>query len=485
MDKLTKILLLIALLSSGGRISALPMDESATFSFASRDALLYWSEGGFGDLISNTANHRLLDFSIEDIDQARPVLLKLADLDYQQPQILLLLQSTGGKSTADFFSKEAPDLKAPNLLLYTDEQEYYIQADIDTFIGPAIRKPQGKANIVKVGGNRLGLLSFTIPEDISAHNIQRAELLLQLTDKQYGSSQISLTQLAIPQPQAQREEGLAARYPFDQGIAEHPHVYYADDFDHQSWFDTVSEAVGQKESRWSNAATLDYVTHQYIEHFIDADGRSALAQFDTDKNLALNLDYYFRRHHEKEPEEAYFRYYLKLSPGADISGGGKLPGFGGTYNKAGWGGRSNDGYEGWSARGAFYASIDNPDSPWFGHMPIGSYLYEADKDRKYGRILPWGNPLSTISPGRWYCIEQRLKLNTPGQSDGILEVWIDGVKILSETALMFRKTDELKIEKIWFNYYFGGVDKPKFPFNIYMDNIVIASEYIGPIKKQL
>lgn len=484
MEKLTKVLLLITLSSSSLRLGALPMDESATYAFASRDALLYWSEDGFSDIINNPANQNLLSFRVDDEDRARPVLLKLPELDYRQSQTLLLLQSTGGKGTADFFSKEAPDLKAPTLLLYTDEQEYYIQAEIDTFIGPAIRKPQGKAQIFKVGGSRLGLLRFTLPEDISTSKIKRAELLLQLTDKQYGSPKISLTQLTIPQKKIHREAGLANHFPQDQNITDHPAVYYADNFDHQSWLDNLSEAVGQSESRWSNAATLDYVSHQYIGHFLDKDGRSALAQFDTDKNLALNLDYYFRRHHEKEPEEAYFRYYLMLSPGANISGGGKLPGFAGTYNKAGWGGRGNDGYEGWSARGAFYASIDNPDSPWVGHMPIGSYLYEADQDRKYGRILPWGNPLSTISPGRWYCIEQRLKLNTPGDSDGILEVWVDGVKILSETALMFRKSSELKIEKVWFNYYFGGVDKPKFPFNIYMDNIVIASEYIGPIKNQ-
>ncbi|GGD75225.1 polysaccharide lyase [Lacimicrobium alkaliphilum] len=475
--------LLMGLIAMARPSWALPLDESATFAYASRDAKLYWNDQGLIHLLGNQDNRRLLEFTVEDQNRARPLLLKLPFLDYQQPQIVLLLQSTGGKGTADFFSKEAPDLKAPNLLLYTDEQEHYIEANIDTFLGPAIRKPQGQAQIFKVGGERLGLISFKIPEDIHIENVQRAELLLQLTDKQYGNSEISLTQLAIPESYQQAESGLAAQYPTDKNINHHPGVYYADNFDRESWLDTFSEAVGQKDSRWSNAATLDYVTHQHTEHFLDDDGRSALARFDTDKNLALNLDYYFKRHHDQEPEEAYFRYYLKLAPGANISGGGKLPGFGGTYGKAGWGGRGNDGYQGWSARGAFFESIDNADSPWLGHMPIGSYLYEADSSSKYGSILPWGHPLSTISPGRWYSIEQHLRLNTPGQSDGLLEVWVDGVQILHKTDLMFRKTDELKIEKIWFNFYFGGVDKPKYPFDMYIDNIVIASEYIGPVKQ--
>lgn len=481
MDRLTNTLLLVAL-TICGRSTALPMDESATYAYASQDARLYWSNKGFINLLKNPDNLRLVDFPVADLDRARPLLLKLPELDYHQPEILLLLQSTDGKGTTDFFSKEAPALKAPTLLIHTDEQEHYIQADIDTFIGPDIRKPQGKAGLFKVGGNRLGLLSFKIPEAVSVKSIQRAELLLQLTAKQYGNNQLTLTQLDIPESDASPQSGLAEKYPDDTNIDTDPSVYYADSFDREGWLDTFSEAVGQKESRWSNAATLRYVTHQHTEHFLSKAGRSALARFDTDKNLALNLDYYFKRHHAQEPEQAYFRYYMKLAPGANISGGGKLPGFGGTYNKAGWGGRGNDGFDGWSARGAFFETIENADSPWAGHMPIGSYLYEANSNSKYGSILPWGHPLSTIKPGRWYSIEQRLKLNTPGEADGILEVWIDGVKILSKANLMFRKTAELKIEKIWFNFYFGGVDKPKYAFDIYIDNIVIASEYIGPVK---
>ena len=78
-----------------------------------------------------------------------------------------------------------------------------------------------------------------------------------------------------------------------------------------------------------------------------------------------------------------------------------------------------------------------------------------------------------------------MKLNTPGLSDGLLEVWVNGKKILRQDNKHFRDTAELKIEKIWFNFYFGGTEKPKYNFKMYVDNIVIASSYIGPIKKSI
>ena len=53
-----------------------------------------------------------------------------------------------------------------------------------------------------------------------------------------------------------------------------------------------------------------------------------------------------------EPEEIYFRYYLRLgndwNPTTD---GGKLPGISATYSRVGWGGRKADGMTGWSMRG--------------------------------------------------------------------------------------------------------------------------------------
>lgn len=40
----------------------------------------------------------------------------------------------------------------------------------------------------------------------------------------------------------------------------------------------------------------------------------------------------------------------------------------------------------------------------------------------------------------WYCVEEHVKLNTPGSADGILEVWIDGTQTLGYYNRTFRGT---------------------------------------------
>lgn len=43
----------------------------------------------------------------------------------------------------------------------------------------------------------------------------------------------------------------------------------------------------------------------------------------------------------------------------------------------------------------------------------------------------------TLSPGHWYCIEVHLKNNTPGTSNGLIEMWLDGVQIMSYPNQIF------------------------------------------------
>lgn len=44
---------------------------------------------------------------------------------------------------------------------------------------------------------------------------------------------------------------------------------------------------------------------------------------------------------------------------------------------------------------------------------------------------------STIGRNQWYCIEVHLKNNTPGSSDGVLEMWVDSVKTHNYTGQLF------------------------------------------------
>jgi hypothetical protein len=197
-------------------------------------------------------------------------------------------------------------------------------------------------------------------------------------------------------------------------------------------------------------------------------------------NTGANFHFRFRQQLGREPEEIYFRYDLKLDPDwRNASDGGKLPGISATYGKAGWGGRRVDGTDGWSARGHF--GKPGPDA-----TGIGYYCYHADMKGTYGDVFRFNPPLRY---DRWYGIEMYCKLNTPGKegvpgrNDGTLKAWIDGAPAFERTDLRFRDSAKLKIESIWVNVYHGGTKPAPEDLHLYLDNLMIAHERIGPGKE--
>ena len=57
----------------------------------------------------------------------------------------------------------------------------------------------------------------------------------------------------------------------------------------------------------------------------------------------------------------------------------------------------------------------------------------------YDSCMYWANMASkpTLND-QWYCIEGHVKYNTPGSSDGVLELWVDGYPTMSRTGLAMR-----------------------------------------------
>ncbi len=209
-------------------------------------------------------------------------------------------------------------------------------------------------------------------------------------------------------------------------------------------------------------------------------GRSLQVTTPRGQHTGTSFAFKFRERLGAEPEEIYFRYYLQLDPDwKHATSGGKLPGISGTYGKAGWGGRKVNGSDGWSARGLF-ETRNGADS-----TAIGFYCYHADMRGRYGenwRFQP------RLAHGRWYCIEQYCRLNTPGEaggrgkSDGVLRGWIDGQLAFEKTDIRFRDAGSLKIEEIWVNVYHGGATPvPSEDIHLYLDNLVISRKPIGPL----
>lgn len=141
-------------------------------------------------------------------------------------------------------------------------------------------------------------------------------------------------------------------------------------------------------------------------------------------------------------EEAYLKYYVRFPAGFDFVKGGKMPGlFGGTVTS---GQHIPDGANGFSTRYMWRAK---------GAGEVYAYLPTS---KEHGTSLGRGD--WTFPTGRWIRVEQRVKLNTVGKSDGQIQVWMDGVQVASHTGLKFRTTSKLKIEGIFFSTFFGGSD---------------------------
>ncbi len=100
----------------------------------------------------------------------------------------------------------------------------------------------------------------------------------------------------------------------------------------------------------------------------------------------------------------------------------------------------------------------------------------------YGDGWGWHNDYrGFLQSNRWYSTEQYLKLNTPGRKDGILRAWVDGRLAFEKTDLRMRHVDRLKIETVWLNVYLGGSWTSRSDHHLYVDEVVISPEYIGPL----
>jgi hypothetical protein len=210
------------------------------------------------------------------------------------------------------------------------------------------------------------------------------------------------------------------------------------------------------------------------------EGHSLQVTVKRGEHMGTSFNYRFRDRLGQEPEEIYFRYYLKFDEDwKQATSDGKLPGISGTYGRAGWGGRPVNGRDGWSARGLFKTRHGEDSSR------IGFYTYHADMRGKYGEHWSFQ---PRLEHGRWYCVEEYCKLNTPGEEgqpgkrDGILRGWIDGRPAFEKTDIRFRDVPALKIEEVWINVYHGGATPvPREDIHLYLDNVVISRQPIGPL----
>lgn len=270
----------------------------------------------------------------------------------------------------------------------------------------------------------------------------------------YSTSKIWLGLILLPWIAGAAEFGIAAKYAKDQNLLYDPDVLLFWDYEDGENFRYGWQSGISYYQRTNNPA--DVFLGNYS---IRADLYAGTMGYPADVHLLA------------KPETClYQRWYRKLEPGFQLTLNGlKNHGFGGY-------GPGHSATEIYRTRpdgtNTFWAIVDpTPDEQ--GNMRTAVYYYHPDQAGGYGDLNRFGPIIQT---GVWYCIEMMVKMNTIGQRDGELKVWVNGNLEFSRTNMRWRTISPLAINVVS-DLVYNGIPKNQ---AIWFDNRAIARKYIGP-----
>lgn len=321
--------------------------------------------------------------------------------------------------------------------------------------------------------------------------------------------------LSAPSPVAAattnaRQAGIASLYAGDRGIAKDTRVVLSEDFDEHS-VDAVAsrwESVQHKEALSLSSDVPDgtgdrrslLVTH------VGGDGNGAHLY----RRLPLDL------------EKAHIRFYVKFKK--DCWPIHHFFHVGGYNPRTAW----PQGGAGVRPEGnkRFTVGVEPHGRAWTWDY----YAYWSEMGGSPPRGQTWGNsfirdPKHTVHRDRWICMELMLKVNDIGDTNGEMALWIDGKQVshlgkgfpkgkwvfdkflpgeggegrrwsddrsgpmqlkFPEGGAPFggfrwRDDEQLKLNFVWVLLYITQAPRGHVS-RIWFDNIVVAKDYIGPIK---
>jgi hypothetical protein len=308
--------------------------------------------------------------------------------------------------------------------------------------------------------------------------------------------------------------GIAAQHPGDIGIEQDRRVVFVESFEEDSletvWkrWETVSDREGMRFSEDVPSGSAG--KRSLIMERQEGPGPQLYRRL---KNKVGGWGY----------DRIFARYYVKFDPEC-----GEIHHFGTCLG-------GNNPPTPWPSVKAGHPT-DGAKSFWSGIEPFGSrwvwdyYTYWCEMRGSPPRGQTWGNsfirdPMFRVEKGRWICIEQMIQLNEPGDTNGEQALWIDG-RLVSRLGKGFpkglwtydkftpgkggqgirwniekdgperfevpeggapfegfrwRTVPELKVNYVWLYIYTA---KPAgHRIKVWFDNVVVAREYIGPIRK--
>jgi hypothetical protein len=139
--------------------------------------------------------------------------------------------------------------------------------------------------------------------------------------------------------------------------------------------------------------------------------------------------------------DATLTYQVRFPVGFQWVKGGKLPGLcggqcwtGSTNGPGGWATRFM-----WRGGGAGEVLLSDATTTGYGSdLALGSWSFQAD--------------------GQWHTVSQHIHLNTPGQSDGYIDVTYNGAHVAHVAGVTFRTDNATQIDSLIFSTFYGGHD---------------------------
>jgi hypothetical protein len=299
--------------------------------------------------------------------------------------------------------------------------------------------------------------------------------------------------------------GLAAAYPGDRGIGRDSRVLLAEGFE--------TGTLSDLERRWSSVSNDGGRVLAFADEAPPGCGRRSLQVTAT---LGKNSGGHLYTRLPRGVERAFARFYVKFA--SDSSYIHHFVHLGGYHPSTPW----PQGGAGERPRGDERVTVGIEPFGDYGHFsPPGIWNFYAywpemkiSADGKY-----WGNALRAARPprvprGRWQCVEMMLRLNSaPEAHDGELALWLDGARVahfakgsnrgpwtgmgfnLQDQAgepfegFRFRTSRDLKINFFWLLHYVtdhaarqNRVARANPVCRVWFDQIVVATEYVGPVE---
>lgn len=145
-------------------------------------------------------------------------------------------------------------------------------------------------------------------------------------------------------------------------------------------------------------------------------------------------------------DELYLSYRVRFGAGFEFVKGGKLPGLVGGSAPTGCVADET----GFSAR-----------MMWRTGGAAVQYLYFPGKIADCGDdyFYEIAGQDALFVPSAWHLVEHRIRMNTPGEADGIMQAWFDGELALDNQTFVWRNAGaNWSIDGLYFSTFFGGSD---------------------------